>query len=254
MLEIKGSKALFRKEIIRFFKVYNQTLLAPVVTSLIYLAIFNLAMGAHKDKVNNVEYSLFISAGIIIMSSMQNSFANSSSTIMMAKLTGTIIDYIIPPFTPNGLVIAFTLSSAIRGIIVAILVTIALSFFIDINIYNLSYSIYYVFISSIILALMGILTSIVSETFDQMASINTYIITPLSFLSGTFYSIKNLPKSIESINNFNPFFYIIDGFRYSITGFHDACLFRGFTVISVTAILLYIIAYKIIKKGYKIKN
>ena len=162
-----------------------------------------------------------------MMAAMQNSFANSSSSFVMSKVLGYFTDYLMPPIGSLGLLLAFTFGAILRGICVAIASFIAISIFIKIPIFNFYYLIFYLFFACMFLALLGVLCGVISETFDQMSAMTSYVITPLTFLSGTFYSTKSLPQFWYNISSYNPFFYMIDGFRYSITGYHDGNLQKG---------------------------
>ncbi|MFN7038553.1 MAG: ABC transporter permease [Alphaproteobacteria bacterium] len=249
-----SSWSLYKKEVKRFIKVYNQTLIAPVIISLIYLAIFYLAAGQHVGYIKGIKFSEFIAAGLIIMSALQNAFSNTSSSIIMGKISGTIIDYLIPPFSSLGLCLALAFSGATRGIFVGILVAFTLNFFIPIQVYSLSYCIFYLIAGSLMLSLLGIITSIISENFEQMSAVTTYIITPFSFLSGTFYSTDSLPIWANYVNNFNPFFYIIDGFRYGLIGINDSSLQLGTLVTTIFTISLFSTVYIILNKGWNIRS
>lgn len=249
-----GVKTLYIKETNRFLKVYNQTLLAPVINALLFLAVFNLALGHHVDAVAGVPFSHFMSAGLIIMSAMQNAFANSSSSFIMGKVLGTMIDYMMPPLSPFEIVLSMTAASITRGLVVGILVAIAVTPFTDMEIYNIFIALFYLISASMLLGLLGLLAGILAETFDQMAAITSYLITPLAFLSGTFYSVHNLPEIWYKISQFNPFFYMIDGFRFGITGHHDGNMIVGVIIIIFANSILWLAVQKMIKSGYRIKS
>ncbi len=249
-----GIWTLYRKEVHRFLKVYNQTLLAPVVTSLLFLAIFNLALGGQVHKIGEINFSNFMAAGLIMMAVMQQSFANTSSSFIMAKVLGTIIDYITPPLSTAELIFAIIFAGITRGIIIGILVFTSLLFFIPVHIHSVFYLLFYLLSASTLLALLGLFSGIISESFDQMAAITAYIITPLSFLSGTFYSVTNLPPFWQHISHANPFFYMIDGFRYGLTGYHDSNLTTGLLLVTFSIIMIWSIVHTMIAKGYRIKQ
>lgn len=249
-----GCWTLYKKEVHRFIKVYNQTLLAPVITSLLFLAIFNLAMGDHVADIGGVPFATFMGSGLIIMAVVQNAFANTSSTLIMGKVMGTIIDYIMPPLSAGEMILAMVMGGLTRGVMVGILVAISIHVFIPMTVFHLGYIVFHITAASILLALLGIFTGIVSESFDQMSAVTSYVITPLSFLSGTFYSVKNLPEILYTLSHINPFFYMIDGFRYGITGYHDGSLSTGLWMMTVTIILLWTLVYMMLSKGYRIKT
>jgi len=250
-----GLWTLYKREVWRFLKVSNQTLLAPIITTLLFLAILTLSLGTHAGQiVDGVPYAYFIAPGLIMMSIVQNAFANTSSSLMLSKIQGVIIDLLMPPFTGTEITLGLTLGGVTRGLLVGIVVSIAVWFFVPFEVHHWGAAIYFVFMSSLLLALLGLLTGIWSQTFDQLSAITNYIITPLSFLSGTFYSIKQLPPFWYGICHFNPFFYMIDGFRYALTGFSDGDVKTGVVVMLVTNILLWIIAQRLITKGYRLKS
>lgn len=249
-----GAFTLYKKESYRFIKVYNQTLLAPVITAMLFLAVFNLAIGEHVKLENNISFVAFISSGLIIMSAMQNAFANSSSSLTMGKILGAIIDVLMPPLSAFEITLAMTLAGITRGICVGILVWLAINIFYPIHIHNYAITIFYFVGSTMFLAILGILSGIISESFDQMAAITSYIITPLSFLSGTFYPISQLPSFWYKISHLNPFYYMIDGVRYGMTGYHDGSILIGMVVVSICNIVLFTTAVILIKKGYRIKG
>lgn len=249
-----GTWTLYKKEVHRFIKVYNQTLFAPVVTALLFLAVFSLAMGHHVEHVNGVPFTQFMASGLIIMTVVQNAFANTSSTLVMGKVMGTIIDYIMPPLSAGETTFAMVMGGVTRGIMVGILVTLAMLPFIPLTIHSIGFAVFYLIISSMLLALLGMFTGIISETFDQMSAVTSYVITPLSFLSGTFYSVHNLPAILQPLSHINPFFYMIDGFRYGMTGYHDGSLMMGITIVSGFTALLWAMVYVMLAKGYRIKS
>jgi ABC-2 type transport system permease protein len=253
-MNLIGAWTLYQKEVLRFIKVYNQALVAPVITSLLYLAIFVLAVGDHLHTINQVPFIHFMASGVIIMSSVQNAFANSSTPLIMGKLMGNIIDYITPPLTPNGVIWACTLGGVTRGVVVGILVWLALLPFVRLGVYDAKLLIFYLIASSMMLAQIGVLVGLVASTYEQMSVINSYFITPFSFLSGTFYSIKNLPPFFYKLCHFNPFFYMIDGFRYGMLGCHDGRLDIGVVVLIGSIIALHCVNYAIFTSGYGIKS
>lgn len=248
-----GFFSLYRKEVIRFIKVYHQTLIAPVVTSLIFLAIFTFSLSHHVEYVDGIPFGLFMASGLIIASMVQNAFANSSSTLIMGRVMGNYIDYIIPPFSSSELIGAMVLGGITRGFCVGILVFAAMYAFVDLHLYSLPYLILYSVLSCTLLALLGIFAGIFAENFDQMSAITNYLITPLSFLSGTFYSVKNLPPLLYQISHFNPFFYMIDGFRYSLTGYHEASHITGISILLTANIVVWAFNHFAFSTGYRIK-
>ncbi len=253
MINYYGTLTLTKEEVFRVLKVYHQTIFSSIINSLLLLAVFSISVG-NKIQIGNLDFQVFMASGLIIMTAMQNAFANSSSSFVMAKVLGHIIDYLIPPLGALEIILAFAIGSVLRGIMVGITSYIAIWFFLDIAIFDLFYICLYLIFTSIFLGLLGILCGILSDSFDHMSAITSYLITPLTFLSGTFYSTKNLPPTLENLAHYNPFFYMIDGFRYGVTGYHDSNLTIGIFVILGVNILLFALNYHLLKIGYRIKN
>ncbi len=249
-----GTYTLFKKEVLRFLKVYHQTLFSPVVNALLLLAIFALSMGNNVHQIGEVSFKEFMAAGLIMMVAMQNAFANSSSSFTMGKVMGHIIDYLIPPIGPSGMLLAFTAAAVLRGILVGLITLVAISFFVPLSCYHFFYALFCITFATMFLGLLGMLCGILSDNFDQMSAITSYFITPMTFLSGTFYSTNNLPEFWQKIAHFNPFFYMIDGFRYGLTGHNDGSIFIGAIVILSCNIVFLIIVHHLLKTGYRIKN
>jgi ABC-2 type transport system permease protein len=248
-----GAITLLKKEILRFLKVYHQTLFSPVINIILFLAVFSLSVGNQIKEIEGVRFELFLSAGLIMMASIQNAFANSSSSFVMGKVMGHIIDYLIPPLGAFELIFAFTLGAILRGISVGIVAYLVISIFVKISFFSFSYIIFYMFFSCMLLGLLGILCGVISETFDHMSAMTSYLITPLTFLSGTFYSTNSLPIFWQKVAHFNPFFYMIDGFRYGVTGHNDGNLLIGSIYLISINLILVTILFFLIKKGYRIK-
>jgi len=251
-----GVVTLCKREIWRFMKVWNQTVVAPVITTLLFLAIMTLAMGSHAAArmIEGIEFSRFIAPGLIMMAVVQNAFANTSSSLMLAKIQGVIIDILMPPLTGAEVVFCYVVGGIVRGLLVGVVVMAAVYLFVPFTLVHPLTGLFYVISASIMLALLGILTGIWSQSFDQLSAITNYIITPLSFLSGTFYSIKDLPEFFYRICHFNPFFYMIDGFRYALTGYTDGTVELGMVVLTVTNIVLWVVTAQLFKKGYRLKT
>jgi ABC-2 type transport system permease protein len=245
---------LFKKEVTRFLKVYHQTLLAPAVSALIFLQVFILALSEDVIIVKELSFKEFMASGLIIMTMVQNSFANTSSVLTAGKVTGNIVDYLAPPFTPLELTVGLVMGGIVRSMLVGIITSCFLCFFVKMHIYHYGLLIFYSLASSCFLALLGILAGMAAESFDQLSAITAYIVSPLSFLSGTFYSIKKLPPLLYKLSNYNPFFYMIDGFRYSLTDYHDSSIYLGITVLSVSTVILFSLTYFCIKIGWRIKS
>lgn len=248
-----GLKTLYMREIRRFSKVYIQTILAPVITTLVFLAIFTLAIGRLRGEINGVPFIEFLAPGLIMMAIIQNSFANAASSIMAAKMQGNIIDTLMPPLTANELVLAYASGGATRGIVVGLAVGLAVSIFVELSINNAFFIIFYSIAASYMLAMLGIIGGIWANRQDHMTVINGFIITPLSFLSGTFYSIDRLPEGLKLIALINPFFYAIDGLRAGFIGQSDGPLLPGVFTIVLIDTILWLICWRMFSTGYKLK-
>lgn len=253
-INYQGTLALYLKEVKRFMKVYNQTLLIPVASALLFLAVFKLALGNRISNIGTLPYDQFMAAGLIMMAVIQNAFANTSSSFIMGKVLGTFIDYLMPPFSSGEIIFAMVLAGVTRGIIVGVLVAVAVFYFVPVDIYSYAYIIFYIVAGSLFLSILGMFAGIVAETFDQMAAVTSYVIVPMSFLSGTFYSVNSLPEFWQHLTHLNPFFYMIDGFRYGLTGYHDSNLTLGMIFIITVIIALWSLVYFMMYKGYRIKS
>lgn len=249
-----GMYSLASREVKRFIRVYNQTIIAPVVSAMIFLSIFVLAIGNHKPEIAGIKFINFMGYGLIIMSVIQNTFSNSSSSIIMSKMIGYIIDILYPPLGSIEIILAYTIGSIIRGILVGIVVTIALLPFVEFTVYHPMLLVLFVLLSCLFLGQAGILVGITCNSFDHVSAITSYIVVPLSFLSGTFYSVKNLPIFMQYINVANPFFYMIDGFRYCLTNHADSHITFGLSFLVFLNLVVFCLLYHLINIGWRIKG
>mgnify|MGYP005642317625 FL=1 len=248
-----GLWTLYMREVRRFFKVYTQTLLAPVVTTLLFLAIFSLALGGAARSVGGMPFMVFLAPGLIMMSIAQNAFANTSSSIVIAKIQGNIVDTLMPPFTAHELTLGIALGGATRGICVGVATGIGMSLFVNFSIHNVLFIFYHAVMASLMLSLLGTIGGIWSEKFDHIAAVTNFVITPLSFLSGTFYSIQRLPEAVQIAAHLNPFFYMIDGFRYGFIGHADGSLMGGVVAMAGINVALWSLCTWMFDSGYKLK-
>ena len=248
-----GLWTLYAKEVRRFVKVATQTLLAPLVTTMLYLTIFALAIGDAVHRVGEVPFAAFLAPGLIMMAIIQNAFANTSSSIMIAKVQGNIVDTLMPPLSPGELACGFALGGVTRGVAVGLVMWLAMIAVVPVGIHDAFFVLFHAVAASLMLSLLGIIGAIWSEKFDQIAAVTNFVITPFSFLSGTFYSIENLPGFWRDVAQANPFFYMIDGFRYGFTGHADGSLVAGLAVVTIVDLLLWSLAYWMFARGYKLK-
>ena len=239
-----GLWTLYVKEVRRFGKVATQTIIAPVVTTLLFLAIFALALGGGSRQVGGVPFTQFLAPGLVMMAMAQNAFANTSSSIMISKIQGNIVDMLMPPLSAGELT---------RGLAVGLAVALAMTAFVPIEIRHAGFILFHAVAASLMLSLIGILAGVWAEKFDHMAAFTNFVITPFAFLSGTFYSVERLPEFWKSAAHFNPFFYMIDGFRYGFIGHADAPPALGLAVLVGADILLWITAYACFRRGYRLK-
>ncbi len=248
-----GLWTLYLREIRRFAKVYTQTLLAPIVTTLLFLAIFSLALGRSVEMVGDVTYVEFLVPGLIMMAIMQNAFANTSSSLVIAKVQGNIVDSLMPPLTAHELTFGFAMGGATRGVAVGLTVGLAMVPFVTLHLHHLFFVIYHAVMASLFLSLLGVAGGIWSEKFDHIAAVTNFIVTPLSFLSGTFYTVERLPPVGQTVAHLNPFFYMIDGFRYGFIGHADIAPWIGVLVMAGANLLLWLLCYRMFARGYKLK-
>jgi ABC-2 type transport system permease protein len=230
-----------------------QTVLAPVITTLIFLTVFAVALGRSERIVAGVPYLEFLAPGLIVMAILQNSFANTSSSLMTAKMQGSIVDTLMPPLTPLQLTVGYSFSGATRGILVACMVTMAMSLFVDFSLHSISFILFHAANAALMLAMLGMISGIWADKHEYNSAVTNFVIMPLSFLSGSFYSIERLPESFQTFAHLNPFFYLIDGFRYGFIGRADSSLETGIAVILGINIMLAIVCYRMFDSGYKLK-
>jgi len=249
-----GFWTLYQKEVLRFLIVWIQTIFSPLISSLLFLLVLSLAIGNERGDVLGVSFITFLAPGLIAMQVIQQAFSHSSSSFMIGKIQGNIVDILYAPLSAGEVITAITLASITRSIMIAFVSIVVFYFIIDFEIKNYITLITFTFLSSFILGALGIIAGLWAEKFDHMATITNFVIVPLSFLSGTFYSIDRLPDFLQSISKANPFFYMIDGFRYSFIGTSDGSILVGLIYLFILSISIWFIAYLLYKKGYKIKS
>ncbi|MBC7519749.1 MAG: ABC transporter permease [Sandarakinorhabdus sp.] len=251
----QGLKTLYLKEVRRFFKVQLQTIWAPAITTLMFLVIFALALGGSKAAVMGVPYADFLGPGLIIMGMIQNAFANSSSSLLVAKVQGSIIDVLMPPLSAGELVVAFVAGALTRAWLVGIAVwtVMAIAPGVDVPIANPLLVLYFGTMGAIMLALLGVLTGIWADKFDHAAAVTNFVIQPMTLLSGTFYAIDKVNPAMKTISHANPFFYIIDGFRSGFLGVSDGLIGQGALMLLVVNIILWTVCYRVLRSGWRLK-
>ena len=249
-----GAHNLYVKEVNRFFVVWAQTLLSPLISSLLFLSVLSLAIGNERGEVLGYSFISFLAPGLIAMSVIQQAFSHSVSSIMIAKIQGNIIDTLMAPLSAAEVTIAIILAAVTRSIIILLISIIIFSLIIDISITNFLYILIGAFLGSFILGSLGFITGLWAEKFDHTATITNFIVTPLSFLSGVFYSIDRLPAFFQSISKINPFFYIIDITRFGFLGVSDGSIFFGLIFLTILLFIVWFLSYYLYKIGYKIKS
>ena len=249
-----GFWTLYKKEVLRFLIVVIQTIISPLVTSLLFLLVLSLAMGDQRGEVLGFPFITFLAPGLIAMQVIQQAFSHTSSSIMIGKIQGNIVDVLYAPLTAGEITIATNLAACTRSLIIALVSIVVFQFIIDMYFFSFFYIIIYTFLGAFILSSIGFVVGLWAEKFDHMASATNFIIVPLSFLSGTFYSVERLPVLLKNISEWNPFFYIIDGFRYGFLGVSDGSIKFGLFYLIILSFLTWFLSYILFKKGYKIKS
>jgi ABC-2 type transport system permease protein len=249
-----GFYTLFYKEWLRFWKVKVQTVLAPVLTALLYLLVFSHTLRSHVDVYPGVEYTTFLIPGLAMMSMLQNAFANSSSSLMQSKMTGNIVFVLLPPLSHREFFSAYLLAAIGRGLVVGAGVFAATVWFIDIPLAHPGWAIAHAVAGSGVLAALGVIAGIHSDKVDQLSVFQNFIILPLTFLSGVFYSIHSLPPFWQAFSHANPIFYMIDGFRYGFFGQADVSPWLSLAIVASSFLALSLLALTLIRSGYKMRH
>ena len=249
-----GLRSLYIKEVGRFMVVWAQTLLSPLVSSLLFLSVLSLAIGNERGDVLGFSFLNFLAPGLIAMSIIQQSFSHSVSSLMISKIQGNIVDMLYAPLSATEVTLAIILAAITRSIIILVISILVFSLVIDLQFNNIFYIFIDTFLGSFILGALGFITGLWAEKFDHTATITNFIVTPLSFLSGVFYSVDRLPDIFQSISKINPFFYIIDITRFGFLGISDGSIFFGIIYLTILSFIMWFICYLLYKKGYKIKS
>ena len=249
-----GFKSLWLKECNRFIAVWQQTLLSPLVSSLLFLSVLSLALGNDRGEVLGHSFVSFLAPGLIAMSILTQSFSHSVSSLMIGKIQGNIVDMLYAPLSALEVSMAIILAALTRSFLIAFISIIVFSLIVELPINNIFYIFLFGFLSAFILGSLGFIAGLWAEKFDHTATVTNFIITPLSFLSGVFYSIDRLPKIFQSISHINPFFYMIDGFRFGFLGTADGSISYGIAYLTILSFVMWFIAFYLYKKGYKIKT
>ena len=249
-----GFKTLFFKEILRFWKVATQTIAAPVVSAMLYLLIFGHVLEGRVQMLDGVNYTSFLVPGLVMMSVLQNAFANSSSSLIQSKITGNLVFILLPPLSHVEILSAYVTASVVRGLAVGLGVFIITAWFAHLSFVAPLWIVVFALLGAGILGTLGVIAGIWAEKFDQLAAFQNFLITPATFLAGVFYSIKKLPPFWLAVSHFNPFFYMIDGFRYGFFGQSDVSPWTSLAIVAVFFVALAAIAINLLRRGYKLRH
>jgi len=251
-----GLRTLYIKEVRRFFKVQMQTVWAPAITTLLYLAIFTVALGRGGKMVMGVPFANFIAPGLIVMAMLQNAFANSSFSLLVGKIQGNIVDYLMPPLSTGELIAGLIGAAVTRAFLVGCAVWLAMLLWpgVSVDIRRPELVFWFGLMGALLLSFMGLMTSMWADKFDHAAAVTNFVVTPLSLLSGTFYSVHQLSPPFQAVSHLNPFFYVISGFRAGFLGVSDSPLWVGGLGLLMLNIILWAACYRLLKSGWKIKS
>ena len=249
-----GFYTLFNKEVQRFWKVSLQTILAPMLTTLLYLLIFSHVLEEHVQIYPGVAYTVFLIPGLVMMAVLQNAFANSSSSLIQSRVTGNIVFVLLSPLSYREVFLAYVLASVVRAAVVGTGVYLVTWCFFDVPLRSLSWVFLFAVLGSAFLGTLGIIAGIWAEKFDQLAAFQNFIILPLTFLSGVFYSIHSLPPFWQGLSQFNPFFYMIDGFRYGFFGVSDVSPYLSFGIVVTCFMAVSWLTLRMLRTGYKLRH
>ena len=249
-----GLMTLISREVQRFMSVRMQTLVAPMLTAALFLMIFNIAIGPRRGDVMGLPFVVFLAPGITMMTVIQNAFANTTSSIMTAKVQGNIVDTLMPPLSASELVAGYLAGAVVRGMCLAVGLWLGMFLILGIGLAHPLYALAFAFLGSAMLGAIGIIAAIHAQKYDQMSAITNFIITPLAFLSGSFYSIEALPDLIRQLTLWNPIFYLIDGFRFAVIDVSDGAPFIGLVVCTLSTLTLSVIAWGMFRTGYRLKS
>jgi ABC-2 type transport system permease protein len=249
-----GLWTLYKKEVRRFMKVSFQTVFAPVTTSLLFMLVFSVAIGSQRGEILGVPFTSFLAPGLVMLGILNNGFANSSSSLLVAKIQGNTYDFLMPPLSPAELCAAFIGGAMTRGVLVGVATACGIAPFVDLSITHVWAVLYFGLSAAAMMGMIGVLAGVWAEKFDHLSVITNFVIMPLAFLSGTFYSVEILPGIFYTLSHINPVFFMIDGFRYGFIGEHDSNLFVGAMVILAINLVLLASSYALIRSGWRLKS
>lgn len=248
-----GVYTLAWREMRRFLNIWQQTLAGPLVTAGLFLLVFSFAIGARRGEVMGVPFVQFLAPGLLMMTVIQNAFANTSSSILTSKIQGNIVDTLMPPLSGGELLVGYLAGGIARGVLIAVVIGLGMILLLGHGVARPVWAFGFVVIGSALLGGVGILGGILANKFDQMSALTNFVITPLAFLSGTFYSVQNLPEWMQVLSHLNPIFYLIDGARYGVLGVSDSSPWLGLAVSVVTTAAVLLLAWSWLRRGYRLK-
>lgn len=251
---MSGFYTLLHKELLRFWKVGLQSIFAPIIATLIYLLIFSHVLEERAQAYPDVTYTTFLIPGLVMMAMLQNAFANSASSLIQSKISGSIVFILLSPLSYMEIFVAYVLASIVRGLLVGVGVYLATLIFFDMSLQSFLWIFIFALIGNGFLGALGIIAAIWAEKFDQLAAFQNFAILPLTFLSGVFYTIHSLPPFWENLSRFNPFFYVIDGFRYGFFGVSDISPYFSFMIVAICFLTVSWITLQMLKTGYKLRQ
>lgn len=249
-----GVWTLYLREVRRFWKVGMQTVAAPVITTLLYMMVFVVAMQGARATVQGVSFSEFVAPGLIMMAILNNAFANASSSLIQAKIMGTATDFLTPPLSPLELAIGFGAGAATRGVVVGVITAVCVAPFANLAFQQIWAIAYFGFMASMMMGLLGVLAGLWSEKFDHLAAVQNFVVMPMTFLSGTFYLVGNLPEPFATASHFNPMFYLIDGFRFGFIGASEGMVGTGMIVSALFTLVLAALTWWVFRMGWRLKS
>jgi ABC-2 type transport system permease protein len=249
-----GLWTLFYKELLRFWKVSLQTILSPVASTLLYLLVFSHVLEAHVQAYPGVSYTSFMIPGLVMMAMLQNAFANSASSLIQSKMGGSIVFILLPPLAYREFFTAYVAASVVRGAVVGLGVALAGWWFAPLQLVQPLWMLAFALLGCAVLGAMGVIAALWAENYDHMAAVQNFVIMPLTFLSGVFYSIHSLPTFWQGLSHFNPFFYMVDGFRYGFFGISDVSPWLSLSIVSGAFLALSLATLQLLKSGYKLRN
>ena len=251
---MSGFYTLLHKELLRFWKVGLQSIFAPMLAALLYLLIFSHVLEEHAQAYPDVPYTVFLIPGLVMMAMLQNAFANSASSLIQSKVSGSIVFVLLSPLSYMEIFLAYVLASVVRGLLVGLGIYLAALIFFELPLRSLLWVFLFALMGNGLLGALGIIAAIWAEKFDQLAAFQNFVILPLTFLSGVFYTIHSLPPFWENLSHFNPFFYVIDGFRYGFFGVSDISPYVSLAIVAACFLAVSLMTLQMLKTGYKLRH